>query len=95
RSVPRIISEHKADTKYPAVSAASIVAKVTRDREMEKLRQEYGELGSGYPSDPITRAYLLDLFRKGKELPPFVRRSWETIKKIREEACAKRIEDFF
>lgn len=95
RSVPRIISEHRADNTYPAVSAASVIAKVTRDREMEGLRQDYGELGSGYPSDPITRAYLLDIFRKGKELPPFVRRSWETIKKIREEAGRKRIEDFF
>ena len=43
--VPAIVSEHKADVKYPEVSAASILAKVERDRQVEKLRQKHGDFG--------------------------------------------------
>jgi len=46
-----IISKHKADKIYPIVSAASIVAKVERDREINKLKNKYGDFGSGYASD--------------------------------------------
>ncbi len=49
-----IVSEHKADKTFKVVSAASIVAKVTRDREITALSKKYGEIGSGYPSDPVT-----------------------------------------
>ena len=55
---PRIVAEHKADVNYPVVSAASIVAKVERDRDIEELREIHGDFGSGYPSDPDTIAFL-------------------------------------
>lgn len=93
-SVSNIISKHKADTIYPAVSAASIIAKVTRDGEMERLRQQHGKLGSGYPSDPVTRDYLMKLYKSGNPIPDFVRKSWETISKIRGEAGTKKLDDF-
>ena len=48
----RIISEHHADRNYPAVSAASIIAKVHRDEMIEQLHAEYGDFGSGYITDP-------------------------------------------
>jgi len=91
---PIIISRHRADSIYPAVSAASIVAKVTRDREIEKIRKVYGEVGSGYPADPVTRAYLLNLVKNGQSLPDFVRRSWKTVKRLKKEAAVKRLNDF-
>lgn len=69
--------EHKADRDYAVVSAASIIAKTTRDAEIEKLREKYGDFGSGYPSDPITRKFLKEnidnLRREG-----IFRESWST-----------------
>ena len=57
-----IVSRHQADDIYPVVSAASIIAKTTRDNEIKKIEEEIGQdIGSGYPSDPITREYLYNL----------------------------------
>ncbi|BAA30762.1 ribonuclease HII [Pyrococcus horikoshii] len=79
-----VIAEHKADAKYEIVSAASIIAKVTRDREIEKLKQKYGEFGSGYPSDPRTKEWLEEYYKQYGDFPPIVRRTWETARKIEE-----------
>ncbi|NJE31284.1 ribonuclease HII [Thermococcus sp. 18S1] len=84
-----IVAEHKADDKFVPVSAASIIAKVTRDRAIEKLKEEYGEIGSGYPSDPRTRAFLENYYLEHGEFPPIVRRSWKTLRKIEEKLRAE------
>jgi ribonuclease HII len=73
-----IVSRHKADRRYPIVSAASIVAKIHRDREVELLRREHGDFGSGYPSDPVTRAFFTERIKRGEPLPDYVRKSWKT-----------------
>ncbi|WP_297522113.1 ribonuclease HII [Thermococcus sp.] len=78
----KIVAEHRADDKFLPVSAASILAKVTRDRAIEKLKEKYGEIGSGYPSDPRTRAFLEAYYREHGDFPPIVRRSWKTLGKI-------------
>ena len=49
-----IITEHKADDTYKIVSAASIIAKVERDKQIAIIKNEYGPVGSGYPSDRKT-----------------------------------------
>ncbi|MBS7605593.1 MAG: ribonuclease HII [Candidatus Bathyarchaeia archaeon] len=77
-----VISEHKADKIYPIVSAASIVAKVERDMEIERLRREYGDFGSGYPADPKTIEFLKRWVEKHNSYPSFVRKSWKTAKEI-------------
>lgn len=77
-----VISEHGADKSYPVVSAASIVAKVERDAEISLLRKEYGDFGSGYPSDPITIAFLRDWLARYGEIPSFARRSWKTWRRL-------------
>jgi len=80
-----IISEHKADQKYPAVSAASILAKVRRDQHIKQLHEKHGDLGTGYPNDPKTLKFLKTLLTQGP-LPPYVRKSWKTIKRLNQEA---------
>lgn len=74
-----ILSEHKADTTYPVVGMASILAKVHRDSCIENLTHEIGfPLGSGYPSDPKTKAALPELLRESKPHPA-LRWSWKTV----------------
>lgn len=74
---------HGADASDPAVGAASIVAKVRRDASVEELAAELGaDVGSGYPSDPNTRAFLQDWVDEHGELPPGTRASWSTAREL-------------
>ena len=71
----------KADAKYPVVSAASIVAKVTRDRDVAALAAGVAggaALGSGYPADPDTKAWLAAALHPVFGFPDCVRFSWQT-----------------
>ncbi len=77
-----VVVEPEADEKYVEVGAASIVAKVLRDREIKKLTAIYGDLGSGYPSDPRTRRWVEEYYRLHGSLAPEVRRSWRTLKHL-------------
>jgi ribonuclease HII len=80
-----IVSEHKADRNYPIVSAASIIAKVERDKEIAELTSKYGDLGCGYPTDPKTISFLQRCLEKLGEYPDFVRKSWKPAKKVKSE----------
>ncbi len=80
-----VTSEHKADRIYPAVSAASIVAKVTRDREIATLTVEHGDFGTGYLTDPKTTAFLKQLLQTNEEYPDYVRKSWKPAKRAKAE----------
>jgi len=73
-----LIVEHKADFNYPVVSAASIIAKVERDEDIAKLREKYGDFGSGYSSDERTTKWMGDWLQNNKQFPDCVRRSWDT-----------------
>lgn len=76
-----VVAEHRADDTYVIVSAASIVAKVERDSALQKIRKNFKDIGSGYPSDPKTISFLKKT--SYNDLPDFVRRSWSTIEKTR------------
>jgi len=78
-----LVCENRADSKYVVVSAASIIAKVTRDRLVDRLHKRYGDFGSGYPSDPKTRRYISGCLRSGR-LPPIVRKGWKTVSLLRQ-----------
>lgn len=77
-----LIVDYKADEKYVAVAAASIVAKVLRDSHVSYLRGVYGDFGSGYPSDPRTIRWVEECLKSSKALPPIVRRSWRTVRRL-------------
>lgn len=81
----KIVSEHKADSTYPIVSAASIIAKVERDREISELAKAHGDFGSGYPSDPRTIQFLEQCLRQSCDYPEFVRKSWKPAKKAKSD----------
>ena len=78
-----VISMHKADSKIPVVAAASIVAKQTREIEIEKLKEKIGDFGSGYPSDTRTIKFLKSYFHDNLKWPSGTRKSWKTVERIR------------
>ena len=79
----KIVSKHKADDIYPVVGAASIIAKTKRDADVAAIAKELGkELGSGYPSDPLTVQFLEYWMQEHHKLPPHIRRSWKTVKDL-------------
>jgi ribonuclease HII len=87
----KIICEHKADFNYLIVGACSIIAKVTRDNEIAKLKKKYNvEFGSGYPSDPRTIEFVAKNWNKYE----FYRKSWMTYKKIANAMAQKGLQDF-
>jgi ribonuclease HII len=85
----QIISEHKADVKYPIVSAASIIAKVERDRALSALQEKYGNIGCGYATDANTIRFLEKCIEKFGSYPDFVRKSWKPAKRLKMEAEAE------
>jgi ribonuclease HII len=73
--------EHKADVNHVSASAASILAKVRREEEVDKLKKQYGAIGSGYPADPYTQAFLKENGLKLKDSGIF-RTTWATWKEL-------------
>jgi len=86
----QVISSHHADRDIHVVSAASILAKVNRDRAVEELRHIYGDFGSGYPTDPRTLSFLCSLADTGT-FPDCVRKSWKTLNRIQKTSENSRL----
>lgn len=94
RPVP-VLSCHYADDLYPVVSAASIIAKVRRDRVLADLSAEFGvEVGSGYCHDPVTVKFLRDWITENRSPPPHCRRSWVTTRRLLGELSLRSLEEF-
>lgn len=88
----RLVCEHKADEKYPSCSAASILAKVTRDKEIQKIKERLGQdIGSGYPSDPITKEFLAKNYSR---YPGIFRKTWASYRKFVSEKGQKTLKNF-
>lgn len=91
----RIVAAHKADALYPVVSAASIMAKVTRDRMIDDLRKEFDcDIGSGYPSDPVTVGFIEKWIKDNGCAPPHTRTSWKPVKQMLSARHTTRISDW-
>ncbi len=92
--VPRLVAENKADVNHPVVGAASIIAKVERDRAMKRLQRQLGvPLGSGYPADPVTQQFL----RKYYADPAFaavIRKSWAPYRALVEGSAQRTLSEF-
>jgi len=73
-----VTAEHGADERHAVVGAASVIAKVERDERVSAIAAEYGDVGSGYPSDPTTRSFLREYVREHGALPACARTSWQT-----------------
>ncbi len=86
-----ILCEHKADLNHVVVSAASILAKEKREKEMAELREKIKiDLGSGYPGDPKTKEFLEKSWDNNthKEI---IRHSWQTVKKLKKQRAQKKL----
>jgi len=89
----KIIAEHRADQKYKICSAASIIAKVDRDDEIEMIKKELGfDFGSGYPADPITKRFVKEHWENS--LSQYIRKSWGTIKELEKLKGQKTLTEF-
>jgi len=86
-----LIVEHKADFKYHIVGVASIIAKVEREKEVEEIKKEYGNIGPGYPSNSITQKFVKENWNKHPEI---FRKSWSTFKKESNKKNQKSLEEF-
>lgn len=87
-----LVVEHKADLNHLVVGAASILAKVTRDRAVADIEKEVGvSIGSGYPSDPRTKEFLANCWDK---YPKIFRKTWQTYKDVVAKSEQKGLGDF-
>ncbi len=83
--IPEIVAENKADEKYAIVGAASIIAKVLREREIKDIKRAVKiDFGSGYPSDPVTRDFVKK-YANSKEISFIFRKSWNTYNNLRQK----------
>lgn len=88
-------AEHGADETHPVVAAASVVAKVERDRRMAAVADRHDRpVGSGYPSDETTRSFLADYVDREGELPPSARETWQTAADVLDAAAQSGLAEF-
>jgi len=93
--VKKIFVRNHLDETKAVVSAASIIAKVERDKEIEKIKKRVGfDFGVGYSHDKNTIKFLKMILKKNKELPPYVRRSWITVETLMNSKKQKKIGEF-
>ena len=86
-----LVVGHKMESKSRLVAAASIIAKVTRDRKIEEIQKKYGNTGPGYMSNEITQKFLKENWEKHPEI---FRKSWSSWKNHRDGKEQKKIGEF-
>ncbi|MBU1111687.1 MAG: ribonuclease HII [archaeon] len=92
RTNSEILMEHKADMNHVVVAAASVIAKVIRDWQVDKIRDDVGvDFGSGYMSDEKTQNFLRDYHDK---FPEIFRQTWKSFKRVEDEKKQSKLGDF-
>lgn len=87
-----LVVEHKADVKYIECSSSSIIAKVAREQEVEKIEKIVGQsIGSGYTSNPICQKFLKENWEKYPEL---FRKTWISWKNHKNAKGQRKLEEF-
>lgn len=90
-----VVALHHADRDLPVVAAASIVAKVSRDRAIARLAARLGEgLGSGYPSDRRTVEFVTRYLGGASAPPQWLRASWAPTERVKLARPASTLEGF-
>ncbi len=90
-----IRASHHADRDLPVVGAASIIAKVRRDRAIARLARSIGPgVGSGYPSDHRTVEFVRAILARGGPAPAWLRASWATTGRLKQELKVVALERF-
>ncbi|MDD5699870.1 MAG: ribonuclease HII [Candidatus Nanoarchaeia archaeon] len=89
----QLVCEHKADVNHIATSAASVLAKCVRDKEMACLKEKFGEVGSGYCHDPVTIKFIEENMKK-YEHDGIFRKTWSTWKNAMAKISQKELGDF-
>lgn len=90
-----IVAENFADVNYPVVAAASILAKVERDRIIDDIKKKVKfDFGNGYPHDEQTVEFVEQLIKQRKRLPAYVRKSWITTQLLQEKNWQRKLKDF-
>lgn len=87
----KLVVEHKADFNYPVCSAASIIAKDAREKEMQAIRKKYGPTGPGYSSNAITQKFVKENWEK---YPEIFRKTWATFKNVEKMKHQRKIMDY-
>jgi len=86
----KIISQNKAEDFHPIVAAASIIAKVTRDERIERIKKELGyDFNSGYTSDEATIKFVQAHMNDAK-VQKYLRHKWGTLENLKQ----KKLSDF-
>ncbi len=89
-----IIAENHADVKFPVVSAAAILAKVERDRDVERIKKIVGfDFGVGYPHDQRSIDFVKKALKEEKHLE-FIRHSWVTVHNLKNEKEQKTLKEY-
>ncbi len=92
RTNAEIVMEHKADFNYVVVAAASVIAKVIRDRIIEHHKNDIGiDFGSGYMSDPKTQSFLNE---HHETYPSLFRKKWQSYKNVEEKKLQKSLDEY-
>jgi len=90
----KIVAENYADTKFPSCSAASIIAKVERDRDVEAIKKIVGfDFGVGYSHDARSIQFVKDSLRQDRNLA-WIRQSWATVLELKGKAKQKALKEF-